>query len=238
MAKAVPPLSLSTTVRATATPAGRAAAAGANWGAVGAPLAFPTTPPAPATGVIGFATCVAAGDGPPVGFPGAAAPGAPGRGGNEIRMVSFLRSAGGLAAPGSGGRVTAVGLGAAPGTVGAAGGGGAPTTGIPGTGGFGAAGGGGAPTTGVPGTGGFGAAGGAKRIVSFFKAGAAGIGGFGAPGGFGAEGIGGFNPTLGGAKGGFGNPGGAGALGIPPGRVTPGGRGGAGGFGIGSGIAQ
>ena len=219
MAKAVPPLSLSTAVRATATLAGRAATAVANWGAVGAPLAFPTTPPAPATGVIGFATCVAAGDGPPVGFPGAAAPGAPGRGGNEIRMVSFRRSAGGLAAPGSGGRVTAVGLGAAPGT-------------------FGAAGGGGAPTTGIPGTGGFGAAGGAKRIVSFFKAGAAGIGGFGAPGGFGAEGIGGFSPTLGGAKGGFGNPGGAGALGIPPGRVTPGGRGGAGGFGIGSGIAQ
>jgi hypothetical protein len=219
MAKAVPPLSLSTTVRATATLAGRAAAAGANWGAVGAPLAFPTTPPAPATGVIGFATCVAAGDGPPVGFPGAAAPGAPGRGGNEIRMVSFLRSAGGLAAPGSGGRVTAVGLGAAPGTVGAAGGGGAPTTGIPGTGGFGAA-------------------GGAKRIVSFFKAGAAGIGGFGAPGSFGARGIGGFSPTLGGAKGGFGNPGGAGALGIPPGRVTPGGKGGAGGFGNGSDIAQ
>ena len=218
MAKAVPPLSLSTTVRATATLAGRAAAAGANWGAVGAPLAFPTTPPAPATGVIGFATCVAAGDGPPVGFPGAAAPGAPGRGGNEIRMVSFLRSAGGLAAPGSGGRVTAVGLGAAPGTVGAAGGGGAPTTGIPGTGGFGAA-------------------GGAKRIVSFFKAGAAGIGGFGAPGSFGARGIGGFSPTLGGAKGGFGNPGGAGALGIPPGRVTPGGRGGAGGFGSGTDIA-
>ena len=218
MAKAVPPLSLSTTVRATATLAGRAAAAGANWGAVGAPLAFPTTPPAPATGVIGFATCVAAGDGPPVGFPGAAAPGAPGRGGNEIRMVSFLRSAGGLAAPGSGGRVTAVGLGAAPGTVGAAGGGGAPTTGIPGTGGFGAA-------------------GGAKRIVSFFKAGAAGIGGFGAPGSFGARGIGGFSPTLGGAKGGFGNPGGAGAFGIPPGRVTPGGRGGAGGFGSGTDIA-
>ena len=219
MAKDVPPLSLSTTVRATATPAGRAAAAGANWGAAGAPPVFPTTPPAPATGLIGFATCVAAGDRPPVGFPGAVAPGTPGRGGNEIRMVSFLRSAGGLAAPGSGGRVTAVGLGAVPGTVGAAGGGGAPTTGIPGTGGFGAA-------------------GGAKRIVSFFKAGAAGIGGFGAPGGFGAEGIGGFNPTLGGAKGGFGNPGGAGALGIPPGRVTPGGRGGAGGFGIGSGIAQ
>jgi hypothetical protein len=219
MAKAVPPLSLSTTVRATATLAGRAAAAGANWGAVGAPLAFPTTPPAPATGVIGFATCAAAGDGPPAGFPGAVAPGAPGRGGNEIRMVSFRRSAGGLAAPGSGGRVTAVGLGAAPGTVGAAGGGGAPTTGIPGTGGFGAA-------------------GGAKRIVSFFKAGAAGIGGFGAPGSFGARGIGGFSPTLGGAKGGFGNPGGAGALGIPPGRVTPGGKGGAGGFGNGSDIAQ
>ncbi len=219
MAKAVPPLSLSTTVRATATLAGRAAAAGANWGAVGAPLAFPTTPPAPATGVIGFATCAAAGDGPPAGFPGAVAPGAPGRGGNEIRMVSFRRSAGGLAAPGSGGRVTAVGLGAAPGTVGAAGGGEPPAAGIPGAGGFGTA-------------------GGAKRIVSFFKAGAAGIGGFGAPGSFGARGIGGFSPTLGGAKGGFGNPGGAGALGIPPGRVTPGGKGGAGGFGNGSDIAQ
>ena len=219
MAKAVPPLSLSTTVRATATLAGRAAAAGANWGAVGAPLAFPTTPPAPATGVIGFATCAAAGDGPPAGFPGAVAPGAPGRGGNEIRMVSFRRSAGGLAAPGSGGRVTAVGLGAAPGTVGAAGGGEPPAAGIPGAGGFGTA-------------------GGAKRIVSFFKAGAAGIGGFGAPGSFGARGIGGFSPTLGGAKGGFGNPGGAGALGIPPGRVTPGGKGGTGGFGNGSDIAQ
>ena len=219
MAKDVPPLSLSTTVRATATPAGRAAAAGANWGAVGAPLAFPTTPPAPATGVIGSATCAAAGDGPPAGFPGAVAPGAPGRGGNEIRMVSFRRSAGGLAAPESGGRVTAVGLGAVPGTVGAAGGGEPPATGIPDTGGFGTA-------------------GGAKRIVSFFKVGAAGMGRFGAPGGFGAEGIGGFSPALGGARGSFGNPGGAGAFGIPAGRVAPGGRGGAGGFGSVSDIAQ
>jgi len=173
-----------------------------------------TTPPAPATGLIGFATCVAAGDGPPTGFPGAADPGAPGRGGREILIVSFRKSAGGLATPGSGGRVTAVGLGAAPGTVGTAGGVGA-------------------PATGTPGTGGFGGAGGTKRIVSFFRLGAAGIGGVGAPGGLATGGAGGFRPILGGARGGFGSPGGAGGFGM----ATPGGRGGVGGLGSESDIA-
>jgi hypothetical protein len=59
-AKAVPPLSLSTTVLATATPPALGAVdampAGADTG-FGAPLVgVETTPPGPATGVIGFAT--------------------------------------------------------------------------------------------------------------------------------------------------------------------------------------
>ncbi len=57
MARAVPPLSLSTTVRATAAPAGREAAAETPLGAAvwdAPPLG--TTPPAPANGLIGFAT--------------------------------------------------------------------------------------------------------------------------------------------------------------------------------------
>jgi hypothetical protein len=56
-AKAVPPLSLSTTVLATATPPVFAAIpAGADAG-LAAPLGgVETTPPVPATGVMGFAT--------------------------------------------------------------------------------------------------------------------------------------------------------------------------------------
>ena len=57
MARAVPPLSLSTTVRATAAPAGRETAPETPLGAAvwdAPPLG--TTPPAPANGLIGFAT--------------------------------------------------------------------------------------------------------------------------------------------------------------------------------------
>jgi len=90
---------------------------------------------------------------------GLASPAAAGRGGSEILMVSFLRSPGGLAIPGTGG--------------------GPPTgTGIGGPGGFGNE---GKPgTAGAPGTAGFG--GGAKRIVSFLTpaGGAGGTSGFGA----------------------------------------------------------
>jgi hypothetical protein len=59
-AKAVPPLSLSTTVLATATPPALGAVAATPTGAdagLAAPLGgVETTPPVPATGVIGFAT--------------------------------------------------------------------------------------------------------------------------------------------------------------------------------------
>ena len=180
-----------------------------------------TTPPAPANGVIGLATCVAAGDGPPAGFGGTAAPAAPGRGGKEILIVSFFKSAGGLARAGTAGGVR-------PGAFGAA-------LGNPGT-----AGGVGAPAPGALGIEGLGAAGGASRIVSFFNPGAAGVGAAGPPRGFGKEGAGGFSPTPGGARGGLGKLGalGIGGLGLPPVTETPGGRGGVGGFGGESDIAQ
>ena len=222
IAKAVPPLSLSTTVRATATPAARGATTGtplgaAVWDAPG----LGTTPPAPATGVMGLATCVAAGDGPPAGFGGTAPPAGPGRGGREILIVSFRKSAGGLARPGTAGGVTPGGLGAAPGN--------------PGT-----AGGVGTPAPGALGIGGLGPAGGDSRIVSFFRpgAGATGEGAAGGPGGLGKDGVGALRPTPGGAKGGLGRLGivGAGTLGAP-GKETPGGRGGEGGLGTGSDIA-
>jgi hypothetical protein len=230
MASAVPALSLSTTVRATATPPARGVTFGAGW--AGTP-GFCITPPAPAAAVIGFATCVATGDGPPAGLAGATAPPTPGRGGRDMRIVSFRKSAGGLATPGTGGGVKPAGLGGMPGTGGAEG----------------------VAAAGTPGTGGFGAAGGVRRIVSFFNPDAAGVGAAGAPGGFGKEeaggfsptpgglgnvGAGGFSPTLGGARGGFGKPGapGMGGLGAPPETKTPGGRGGVGGFGSGSGIEQ
>ena len=121
MASAVPPLSLSTTVRATAAPAGREAATGTVlgvdvWDAPG----LGTTPPAPANGVMGLATCVAAGDGPPAGFGGTAAPAAPGRGGKEILIVSFFKSAGGLARAGTAGGVRPGAFGAALGNPGTA----------------------------------------------------------------------------------------------------------------------
>jgi hypothetical protein len=78
---------------------------------------------------------------------GLAPPAAPGRGGSEILMVSFLRSPGGLAIPGTGGT-----------------GGGPPAgTGMGGPGGFGKD--GKLGTAGPPGAIGFG--GGAKRMVSF-----------------------------------------------------------------------
>ena len=179
-----------------------------------------TTPPAPANGVIGLATCVAAGDGPPAGFGGTAPPAAPGRGGKEILIVSFFKSAGGLARAGTAGGVR-------PGAFGAA-------FGNPGT-----AGGVGAPAPGALGIGGLGADGGVSRIVSFFSpgAGVAGDGAVGGPGGFGKDGAGGLRPTPGGAKGGLarlgrGIPGGLGA----PGKETPGGKGGRGGLGMGSAI--
>ena len=180
-----------------------------------------TTPPAPANGVIGLATCVAAGDGPPAGFGGTAAPAAPGRGGKEILIVSFFKSAGGLARAGTAGGVR-------PGAFGAA-------LGNPGT-----AGGVGAPAPGALGIEGLGAAGGASRIVSFFNPGAACVGAAGPPRGFGKEGAGGFSPTPGGARGGLGKLGalGIGGLGLPPVTETPGGRGGVGGFGGESDIAQ
>jgi hypothetical protein len=176
------------------------------------------TPPAPAAAVSGFATCVAAGDGAPAGLPGATAPPAPGRGGRDMRIVSFRKSAGGFATPGTGGGVTPAGFGGMPGTGGA----------------------GGVAAAGTPGTGGFGAAGGVRRIVSFFNPGAAGGGARGGPGGLGKDGAGGFNPTPGGARGGFGKPGalGIGGLGVPPDTETPGGRGGVGGFGSESDISQ
>ena len=229
IASAVPPLSLSTTVRATAAPPARGATVGAGW--VETP-GFWTTPPTPATGAIGFATCVAAGEGPPVGLAGAAAPAPPGRGGRDMRIVSFRKSEGGFATPGTGGGVAPAGL-----------------RGIPGTGGAG-----GVAVAGAPGTGGFGATGGVRRIVSFFNPGAVGVGAAGAPGGFGKEGAGGFSPTPGGlgkvgaggfspapggARGGLGKLGalGIGGLGAPPDTETPGGRGGVGGFGGESDIA-
>jgi len=237
MASAVPPLSLSTTVRATAAPAGREAATGTVlgvdvWDAPG----LGTTPPAPANGVIGLATCVAAGDGPLAGLGGTAPPAAPGRGGKEILIVSFFKSAGGLARAGTAGGVR-------PGAFGAA-------LGNPGT-----AGGVGAPAPGALGIEGLGAAGGASRIVSFFNPGAAGVGAAGPPRGFGKEGAGGFrptpgglgkvgaggfSPTPGGARGGLGKLGalGIGGLGPPPDTETPGGRGGVGGFGGESDTAQ
>jgi hypothetical protein len=215
MASAVPPLSLSTTVRATAAPPARGVTFGVGW--VGTP-GFCITPPAPAAGVNGFATCVAAAEGPAAGLAGATAPAPPGRGGKDIRIVSFRKSAGGLATPGTGGGVTPAGLGGMPGTGGA----------------------GGVAAAGTPGTGGFGAAGGVRRIVSFFNPGAEGAGAEGGPGGLGKDGAGGFNPTPGGARGGFGKLGalGMGGLGVPPDTETPGGRGGVGGFGSESDIAQ
>ena len=215
IASAVPPLSLSTTVRATAAPPARGVTFAAGW--VGTP-GFCMTPTAPVPGVIGFATCVAAGDGAPAGLAGTAAPTPPGRGGRDMRIVSFRKSAGGLATPGTGGGVTPAGLGGMPGIGGA----------------------GGVAAAGTPGTGGLGATGGVRRIVSFFNPGAAGVGAAGAPGGLGKDGAGGFNPTPGGARGGFGKPGaiGMGGLGAPPDTETPGGRGGVGGFGRASDIAQ
>jgi len=215
MASAVPPLSLSTTVRATAAPPARGVTFGAGW--VGTP-GFCATPAPAVVGVIGFATCVAAGEGPPAGLAGADAPALAGRGGRDIRIVSFRKSAGGLATPGTGGGVTPAGLGGMPGTGGA----------------------GGVAAAGTPGTDGFGAGGGVRRIVSFFNPGAAGTGARGGPGGLGKGGAGGFNPTPGGARGGFGKPGalGMGGLGAPPDTGTPGGRGGVGGFGSESGIGQ
>ena len=167
--------------------------------------------------MIGFATWVAAGDGAPAGLTGAAAPAPPGRGGRDIRMVSFRKSAGGFATPGTAGGVAPGGLGGMPGTGGA----------------------GGVAAAGAPGTAGLGAAGGVRRIVSFFSPGAAGAGAVGGPGGLGKEGAGGFKPTPGGARGGFGKPGvlGIGGLGVPPDIETPGGRGGVGGFGGESDIA-
>jgi len=215
IASAVPPLSLSTTVRATAAPPARGATFGAGW--VGTP-GFCATPPAPAEDAIGFAICVAAGEGPPTGLAVVAAPPAPGRGGRDILIVSLRKSAGGFAAPGTGGGVTPAGLGGMPGTGGA----------------------GGVAAAGTPGTGGLGTEGGVRRIVSFFNPGAAGAGASGGPGGFGKEGAGGFSPTPGGARGGLGKPGalGMGGLGELPDTGTPGGRGGVGGFGSGSGIEQ
>ena len=224
-------------MRATAAPAGREAATGTVlgvdvWDAPG----LGTTPPAPANGVMGLATCVAAGDGPLAGFGGTAPPAAPGRGGKEILIVSFFKSAGGLARAGTAGGVR-------PGAFGAA-------LGNPGT-----AGGVGAPAPGALGIEGLGAAGGASRIVSFFNPGAAGVGAAGPPRGFGKEGAGGFrptpgglgkvgaggfSPTPGGARGGLGKLGalGIGGLGPPPDTETPGGRGGVGGFGGESDTAQ
>ena len=155
-AKAVPELSVSTTVRT----APEAAAAGLaptgapalGTGAAGVP-GLGAGVPAPGRGGLvaaGIATVEDAGLAPPT---------VAGRGGSEILMVSFLRSPGGLAIAGTGGGPPA-------------------GTGIGGAGGLGKE---GAPgTVGAPGTAGFG--GGASRIVSFLTpaGGAGGANGFGA----------------------------------------------------------
>ena len=176
-------LSVSTTVR---TPAGVAAT---GFPPVGMAGFIP-----PTAGALPLGTAPIG----PVGFAGAAmaagfaAPACAGLGGNEIRMVSFRRSAGGFATPGTGG-----GAPAAPGTEGDGSLGRAETAGMEGKLGL--------------------VGGGAKRIVSFFTPGTVGRAVAGPPtfGGVGI-GIGGFG--LGGATGiealeadgGVGGPGGRG----------------------------
>lgn len=207
---------MSTTVRTApgAAAAGRAAIGVAVFAALAVvmPGLGAGVPPPPGRGglvAVGRATVEEAGFAPPAGV---------GRGGREIRIVSFLRSPGGFANPGIAGT-----------------GGGPPAgTGIGGPGGFGK---GGVPgVAGTPGIAGF--AGGAKRMVSFLTpaGGAGGVNGFGAgarravsfltPGGGGVRPVGLIN----------GAPGGAGGLGKGVGPETPGGLGGVGGSGTPSAI--
>jgi len=168
MAKAVPPLSVSTTVCTPAETATDGLLPAKPEGAFEAPAELVAVCPdwgaGEALGVEGLLEggrdTVAPG---PVGLPPATA----GRGGNEIRMVSLRKSAGGFAGPGTGG---VEGASTAPGTGGITGLGMPRATGteglgraeappmLVGTGGFG--------RLGTLGKAGFG--GGVSRMVSFF----------------------------------------------------------------------
>lgn len=187
MAKAVPALSVSTTLRtATAPEAVGFVAAGLPETPGGIPGTPPAFTPGEAPGSGGFTAGIAT----VAPAPGGLGPAPAGRGGREMRMVSLRKSAGGLfptAGSGADGAEAPPGTEGTPGTPGAAEGGSLGATGIAGLGGL-------------------------SRMVSFFTPGTG--GGTARPGGLVAGipgGNGGFGTAgKGGAKGGFGAPGGKG----------------------------
>lgn len=214
MAKAVPALSVSTTLRtATALPVAVLVAPG-EAGFPETPGGIPTAGPALAAGEVPGSGGFAAGIATVAPAPGGLGPAPAGRGGSEILMVSLRKSPGALFPPigaGADGEGTPPGTEGTPGTAGGVAGDRPGAAEIAGLGGlrrmvsFFTPGGGG-----TRGVGGLGA--GASLTVSFFTPGTG--GGTAGPGGLAVEipgGIGGFGTAgKGGAEGGFGTPGGKG----------------------------